>query len=549
MGFVRPPKNSSFKNLFEKLLILTPMARRRHMEVGLRESEGMFKKAFQASPQPMAITTLNDGRFIDVNGTFEDMSGYAREEIIGYTSTELKTWESPEARTEFINLLEERGSVHNMETRFRTKAGAIRVLLASAEKIELGGQRCLLFALNDITERKRAEEQVSLLQTIVIDVGAAKDLSSALEVVVRRVCEKTGWVLGQAWIPSPDGTVLECSRAWSCGDAGQENFRIVSQRFTFERGIGLPGRVWSSQQPVWVRDVTLDANFPRAEIAREAGLKAALGIPIISGDEVIAVLEFFLSEPRPEDETLVKVIAAVTVQLNLVIERKQAEENLLESHARIKDLAGRLIVAQEEERKHIARELHDDLNQQVAALAIGLGQIERYLPDPDSPIHHQISKLQERTAQLTARIRRISHQLHSSTLEHVGLAEALRSYCAEIAEQEGIIVDLEIRDGVGTVPPLVGLCLYRIAQESLRNVAKHSGSKTARVMLASDGATIEMHVADQGVGFEMQQSNSRHGLGLVSMEERVRLLNGCFELKSRPGAGTELKVQIPLRRG
>ena len=112
-------------------------------------------------------------------------------------------------------------------------------------------------------ERRQAQEQVSLLQTIAMEVGAADDLSSALKVVLRRVCEKTGWVIGQAWIPRDDGTVLDCSPAWFSVATGLEKFREHSETTTFPPGVGLPGRVWSSKQPVWVQDVTLDTNFPR----------------------------------------------------------------------------------------------------------------------------------------------------------------------------------------------------------------------------------------------------------------------------------------------
>ena len=176
----------------------------------------------------------------------------------------------------------------------------------------------------EITERKRAEEQVSLLQTITLEVAAARDLSSALQVVLRRVCEKTGWVYGQAWVPRRDKSVLDCDAAWFL-DTSLEKFRVISMGLTFPPGRGLPGRVLLSKQPVWLEDATLDPNFPRAESAVESGLKAALAVPILADGEIVAVIEFFLHEQRTEDERLVKVIAAVAAQLGLVLERKRVE--------------------------------------------------------------------------------------------------------------------------------------------------------------------------------------------------------------------------------
>jgi PAS domain S-box-containing protein len=173
------------------------------------------------------------------------------------------------------------------------------------------------------------EEQISLLQTITMEVAAASDLWSALDVVLRRVCEKTGWVLGQAWMPNQDGTVLDCGPVCFCsGEDGLTKFRVASEGSHFRPGVGLPGRVWQLKRPAWIEDVTQDPNFPRTKAATNVGLKAAVGIPILSGDEVIAVIEFFLQESRATNERLVKVIAAVAAQLGLVMERKRAVEEL-----------------------------------------------------------------------------------------------------------------------------------------------------------------------------------------------------------------------------
>ncbi|MCI0664907.1 MAG: sensor histidine kinase, partial [Acidobacteria bacterium] len=225
---------------------------------------------------------------------------------------------------------------------------------------------------------------------------------------------------------------------------------------------------------------------------------------------------------------------------------QESEEALRESYQRIEYLAGRLIVAQEDERKYIARELHDDLNQQVASIAIGLGKLNRQLTSADKPIRNQITKLEDRIAQLSERVRRMSHELHSSTLEHLGLPEALKLFCSEFSDQEGIAIALDIQGSVRHLPIEVALCLYRVAQESLRNIAKHSGAKSAEVTISCNNAAIELRIADQGIGFDPEQPSSRRGLGLVSLEERVKLLHGSFDLKSQPGVGTELCVRIPL---
>ncbi len=174
------------------------------------------------------------------------------------------------------------------------------------------------------TESSR-EEQLSLLQTITMEVAAAGDLSSALEVVLRRVCEKTGWVLGQAWVPNTDGSALNCDSVWFCDEGNLQDFHRASEAMHFKRGIGLPGRVWESKKSAWVEDVTNDPNFPRSGAARTAGLKAGVAIPIVSRDEVIAILEFFMRESRNQNERLLNVIAAVAGQLDLLRRATDAE--------------------------------------------------------------------------------------------------------------------------------------------------------------------------------------------------------------------------------
>ena len=403
-------------------------------------------------------------------------------------------------------------------------------------------------------ERRQAQEQLSLLQTIAMEVGAANDFSSALEVVMRRVCEKTGWVIGQAWIPRLDGNVLDCSSAWFSTATGLEKFRECSETTTFPPGVGLPGRVWSSKESVWIQDVTLGMNFPRVSIAAEGGLKAALGIPIVSGSQVLVVIEFFMREPRREDERLVKVITAVAAQFDLVIERKRGEQTLRENEAalrasydRIQDLAGRLITAQEAERSRIAGDLHDDVNQQLAGLSIALSNVKRRLQNGgDATVQDELTRLQQRTIDLADVIRNLSHELHPGVLQHVGLAAALNGHCAEVGKQYPIEVTfsaVDVRDGI---PQEVALCLYRVAQEALRNIAVHAAAHKAQVTLRSSEQGVELVIADDGQGFDLAEAREVGGLGLISLDERVRLIGGSLAISTEPQRGTEVRVQVPL---
>ena len=442
-------------------------------------------------------------------------------------------------------------------------AGAVEVVYLEERPPEQEGpflaeERNLINSLAEMLrsaiERRQAHEQLDLLQTITMEVEGANDLSSALEVVMRRVCEKTGWVIGQAWMPRYDSTVLDCSPAWFSVAAGLENFRKYSEATIFSPGVGLPGRVWLSKQAVWVQDVTLDPNFPRIQVAGEVGLKAALGIPILSGDEVLAVVEFFMREPRREDERLVKVITAVAAQLGLVIERKRAEQMLRQnesalraSYNRIQDLAGKLITAQEAERSRIASDLHDDVNQQLAALSIALSNVKRRLQNGEhATVQDELTRLQQRTIDLADVIRNLSHELHPGVLQHAGLVAVLKGHCAEFGSQHSIEVTLSAVDGLDGIPHDVALCLFRVAQEALRNIAEHAAARKAQVTLRATEDDLELVIADDGQGFNLAEARRVGGLGLISLDERVRLVGGSLAINTEPQRGTEVRVQVPL---
>jgi len=235
-----------------------------------------------------------------------------------------------------------------------------------------------------------------------------------------------------------------------------------------------------------------------------------------------------------------------------ITDRKLAERALEErqnelrtSNAKIHELAGKIMTAQEEERRRISRELHDDINQQVAALTIMISHIKRKVPPEVEPLKNELDWLVKHSVGLAESIRRMSHELHPNTLEHVGLAAALRTYVGELNSLENAQVRLTISE-TRAIPAKVAVCLYRVAQESLRNVIKHSGTNSAEVALSVDGQNVLLSIDDQGGGFDPAAARSKGGLGLASMEERVRLLQGTFKISSEPGRGTKVHATIPI---
>jgi PAS domain S-box-containing protein len=222
-----------------------------------------------------------------------------------------------------------------------------------------------------------------------------------------------------------------------------------------------------------------------------------------------------------------------------ITERKTSEEAL---HA----LTGRLISAQENERSRIARDLHDDFSQRLALLSIGLGQLWRKLPVQESGEHAKILELLKDTQEIASDLHTLSHQLHSSKLEHVGLVAAINGLCVEINHKYKIEVWFSERQCPSIIPNDVALCLFRVAQEALGNVTKHSGAKDAQVELRANEDGIRLRIADSGKGFDASIQNSTTGIGLVGMSERLRLVGGRFLVTSEPGRGTEIVAEVPV---
>lgn len=223
-----------------------------------------------------------------------------------------------------------------------------------------------------------------------------------------------------------------------------------------------------------------------------------------------------------------------------------SQEKLHQSHHQVRKLLGRLIDIQEAERRRISRELHDDLNQKIAALSLSISQLKRKVPLQDGELVAELEQLRKTANGLTDEVRRLSHQLHPAVLEHLGLVPALESYIASFGDEEQIEVQFTAEVGDERIPFQTSICLYRVAVEALRNVARHSGAGSAAVSLKRIDDVLELQVSDSGKGFDVETFKQGGGLGLISIEERLRLLRGDCELVSSPEGGTTLVARVPL---
>ena len=346
-------------------------ARRRKTEAELRRSEEKFSKSFRQSPLAITISSTNDGRYIDVNDTFEQETGWWRGEIIGRTPFDIDLWVDPAQRVSFLKDLLAKGSVRDLEFRIRRKDGQIRTALGSAELIEVNGELCALSVAADITERKLAEQALA-------------------------------------------------------------------------------------------------------------------------------------------------------------------------------GLSGRLIEAQEEERKRIARELHDDISQKLALLSMEVAQANRSANGSVEATKQRLSDIRQHCSEIAKDIQSLSHQLHYSKLDYLGLVGALKGFCREFAKQYDVRVDFEDENVPRQLPKQISLCLFRVTQEALRNAVKYSGTQEYTVKLSATADELQLVVRDAGTGFDVTEVSKHQGLGLVSMQERMHLIQGHLHVESSPGEGTTIVASAPV---
>jgi PAS domain S-box-containing protein len=351
--------------------LLWQRALRRRTEAELKQSEEKFSKSFLQSPLVVTISRMSDSRFIDVNESFQEQFGWAKEEAIGRTPADLGLWVNADQRSAFLELLRANGGVRNLEASLRRKGGETRTALVSAEQIVVGGEPCTVSVAADVTERKRAEEVLS----------------------------------------------------------------SVSQR---------------------------------------------------------------------------------------------------------------LIDAQEKERTRIARELHDDITQRLSVLTLQLLSLQESVPESEAGAKDQIEDAIRGTTDLADDVQALSYRLHSSKLEILGLTVAADSFCKELSVRQNVGIEFRSENVPRDLSPEISLCLFRVLQESLQNAAKYSGVRQFTVNLETTPDEVRLSVHDSGSGFDPKLTANRHGLGLISMTERLKSVNGQLVITSKPGEGTSILARVPL---
>ncbi len=488
---------------------------------------------------------------------------------------------APEARPiiqEAVQEAIENGTSYDLEVPFITAQGEhIWVRTIGDVEFKAGKAVRLYGFMQDITERKQAEENlqrenayVKLLQEVAVAANESSSIGDAFQLCIDRVCELTAWPVGHVYLLSKDRTdLMEPIPIWHVDDPEQfQVFVDVTAMATFETGIGLPGRVLASGKPAWIIDVTKDKNFTRARMAKDIGVKAGFAFPVLIGDKVQAVLEFFSPQSVEPDERLLEIMAHIGTQIGRVMERQQAEGDLWKAHDELerrvkkrtadlikvnrqleKDIAKRkqaereVIKISEEEQRRIAQDLHDDLGQQLIGIAYMFEVLSDKYSSGETLNMEDFTRIEALTAEAIERLHAVALDLHPISVEGSDLSWSLQKLTENMQTNYGIICNFKQQGELPHFEREIATNIYRIAQEAANNAVKHGAPSQVHISLDTRGDELVLAVKDDGVGIAEKELVSR-GMGLKNMEYRSDLIGAKLDIIRGRDGGTVVSCSI-----
>lgn len=480
--------------------IIMEITERKLMEESLRQSEEQFIEAFNKSPLLMAISTIEDGRYIEVNTLFLETLGLRRDQVIGTTSRELKLFADPDQRARILKLVEEQGYAINCDARVRKPDGTIMHGLFSAQIITLQQQQCLLTTFIDFTDRHQTEE-------------ALKDSEERY----RRLFEVES-----------DSVVLldkETGHFLDVNSAAVSMYGYTKEEFLQIHHTDISSDPEASRQAL--------ADYQTSVPLRWHKKKDGTIFPVeISGS-------YFWYKGR---EVSVAAIRDITTHV-------QGEERLVELNRKLQALNEHAQKVQEQERFAIARDIHDEIGQNLTVLKLDLEWIASRLHSATPELLDRFTEMGISIEQLTSKVQQIAANLRPPLLDQVGLVAAIECHVQEIKKRGGFECFLMLNEDVDPIDKDIATTVMRIVQEGLTNIIRHARASEVSISLCKNDQNLILEISDNGCGITPEQLTSRDSYGLMGMRERVRICHGDLLITSSPGSGTTLYITIPLKNG
>lgn len=394
---------------------------------------------------------------------------------------------------------------------------------------------------------RRESGFVELHKDIAVASNETKSIENTLEYCIKKICAHTGWPVGHLYLTSERYSLqLVPAAIWHLDDPDRfETFRKITEATPFNAGEGLPGRVIAKGKPVWIIDVTKDPNFPRANQAKNIGVKAGFAFPVRIGDEIVGVMEFFSSKAVEPDSKLLEIMTQVGTQLGRVLERKRAEEETRHSHEQLRNLYRRLELVREEERTRMSREIHDELAQALTALKMEISLLDKKLANKDSPLRSYTQMMLEILDSTIQAGKKLVMDLRPPILDDFGLPEAIEWQAIEFENRTGIECNVEFDSNNDFVLDKErSTTLFRIFQETLTNVTRHARADKINISLKDCDASVTLQVRDNGIGITEEQISNSRSLGLLGIRERALVWGGKVVIMGVPHEGTLVTIKL-----
>ncbi len=454
---------------------------------------------------------------------------------------QLRRWSIPEENLPAGSVVLFRPPTMWEEYRTNVIAGATAIVLQSLLIMGLlVNRRRRRIAEQDLADQLRFETVLSDVSSRFVGI-TADGITAGIERALACIVEQLGLDRGALFRLSKDGREL-LANITSVRVGGPQPPDVVALD-------SIPW-MWAriTQGDVFhvasLSDLPAEA-FHERELAERLGVKSVAAVALQDNGQVVGMLTFGLgTREQAWDQRTLQRIRLIAEVIGNALSHLRADEALAASRNETRQLAGRILTAQEDERKRIARELHDDISQRLAAGAIEAGKAEQDLPE-SHPSRASLAGVKEQLIALSDDVHRLSRQLHPAILDDLGLKDALRAECDRVAERGRLTVNFRCGQLPADLPRDVALCVYRIAQEALRNVVKHAQADRVDVTLNADLEFLDLEVRDYGRGFEPAAGRQDAGVGLASMEERVRLVGGELSILSSSGQGTSIQARVP----
>lgn len=406
--------------------------------------------------------------------------------------------------------------------------------------------------MRDVTEAKLAEDKIaqanqylSALNTIAMALSRSLDLDTVLNSALDKTLEIMHGKIGGILLLDEEKQTL-CYRV----------HRGLSQTYVGEMclylGEGIAGRVAQTGEAILVEDISKDPRATKPRIIAAEGLRAFASVPLRAKEKIVGVLNIASSESHKFSVDDVRLLESIAAQVAIATENARLHHQVQNQDKIRGELLSEIFSIQEEERRRIARELHDETSQSVASLAANLEVATATLPTGADEAKATLRKVQALSINILDELHRLIYELRPSLLDDLGLVAATRWLADNILAPAGVNVEFKTAGHQRRLPPGLETCLFRVIQESINNIVRHAQAKNATVMLNFQKSAITVNISDNGSGFDVAEAISTRdrprGLGLLGMKERVALMNGTLSMRSHPGSGTEIEAVIPLSK-